>query len=92
MSELDVLEHRVKRLEGDVRLLGDKINSFAVSQAAANTKLDSLLVTLGELKESVAGLRGRPAQLWDKLIFSALGALAAGVAAAVLNLVINKYT
>ena len=50
MPEKDLYEHRIAKLEDDVKHLYSKVNSFAVANAEMNTKLDSVLVTLGELK------------------------------------------
>ncbi|MEI6580341.1 MAG: hypothetical protein WCN92_12895 [Eubacteriales bacterium] len=85
MGEFDAIEQRVTRVESDVKNLYDRINSFAVSQASTNTKLDSLLVTLGELKAIVNRLNDRPAAMWERLVSGILGALAAGIAATVLR-------
>ncbi|HZK38725.1 MAG TPA: hypothetical protein VFD23_01070 [Clostridia bacterium] len=86
MGECDVIERRLTLAESDIRTLGDKLNAFAVSQAAANTKMDSLLIALGELKEIVNCLKDKPGALWDRLISAILGALAAGLAAGVFKL------
>ncbi len=74
------------RVESEVRGLYDRVNAFAVSQASTNTKLDSLLVTLGELKESVNRLKDRPAAMWEKLVSALLGALVTAAAAASLKI------
>ena len=37
-----------------------------------------MLVTLGELKESIKAVRERPARLWDKLILAVLAAAGTG--------------
>lgn len=86
MGESEQIERRITIIESDVKNLYDRINAFAVSQASTNTKLDSLLLTLGELKESVCRLKDKPAAMWEKLISGILGAVAAGIAAAVLKL------
>lgn len=74
MPEKDLYEHRISALEADVKHLYSKVNGFAVTSAELNTKLDSMLVTLGELKESIKAVSGRPARLWDKLIFAVITA------------------
>ena len=86
MGECDVIERRLTRAESDIRTLCDKLNAFAVSQASANTKMDSLLVALGELKEIVNCLKEKPGAMWDRLMSAILGALAAGLAAGVFKL------
>ena len=74
MPEKDLYEHRISALEADVKHLYSKVNGFAVASAEMNTKLDSMLVTLGELKESIKAVSTRPARLWDKLIFAVITA------------------
>lgn len=85
MTSEDILEHRVAQLEEKMQHLSDKVNAFAVSQAAAGAKLDSMLVTLSELKESVNRLSRRPVQFWDKILLGLVGAVAAAVAAAIIK-------
>lgn len=74
MPEKDLYEHRISALEADVKHLYSKVNGFAVASAEMNTKLDSMLVTLGELKESIKSVSARPARLWDRLIFAVITA------------------
>lgn len=78
MPEKDLYEHRIATLEADVKHLYSKVNGFAVTNAEMNTKLDNMLVTLGELKESIKAVGTRPVKFWDKLIFSVLAALGTG--------------
>ncbi|MBR6619586.1 MAG: hypothetical protein IKK85_04525 [Clostridia bacterium] len=85
LTSEDILEHRVAQLEEKMQHLSDKVNAFAVSQAAAGAKLDSMLVTLSELKESVNRLSRRPVQFWDKILLGFVGAVAAAVAAAIIK-------
>ena len=85
MAVYSRMEHRLSRTEGEVKILSDRINDFAVSQAAANTKLDSLLQTVGDLRGVVNRIKDRPAALWEKLVSGAVGAVAAGTAAALMG-------
>lgn len=78
MPEKDLYEHRIATLEADVKRLYSKVNGFAVASAEMNTKLDNMLVTLGELKESIKAVSARPVKFWDKLIVSVLTALGTG--------------
>lgn len=82
MSEQDLHEHRIVKLEEDVKHLYSKVNSFAVASAEMSTKLDSMLITLGELKESIKAVSARPGRFWDKLIFAVLTAIGTGIGAA----------
>lgn len=82
MPEKDLYEHRIATLEEDVKHLYSKVNGFAVASAEMNTKLDSMLVTLGELKESIKAVSDRPTRFWDKLVFAVLTAVGTGIGAA----------
>lgn len=75
MTEMEVLNHRVDAVEEDVKILFKKINEVSLVQVQSVTRLDSMLVTLGELKESIEALKRRPGWLWDKLIVALIGAV-----------------
>lgn len=75
MSENEVLNHRIEAVEEDIKILYKKVNDVTLTQVQSVTKLDSMLVTLGELKESIEALKRRPGWLWDKLIIALIGAL-----------------
>lgn len=75
MTELEVLNHRVDAVEDDVKILFKKVNEVTLAQVQSVTKLDSMLVTLGELKESIETLKRRPGWLWDKVIVALIGAV-----------------
>lgn len=60
MSENELFEHRIKTLENGVKILYGKVNTFAINQAEENTKLDNLLLSVGELKESISEIKRRP--------------------------------
>lgn len=79
MSENEVSIHRLDVLEADVKILYKKVNDVTLSQVQNITKLDSMLVTLGELKESLETLKRRPGFLWDKLIVALLSAVCGAV-------------
>lgn len=74
MSENEVLNHRIEAVEEDIKILYKKVNDVTLTQVQSVTKLDSMLVTLGELKESIEALKRRPGWLWDKLIVALIGA------------------
>lgn len=80
-------QHRIARLEADVANLYSKVNGVALASAEMTAKLDSMLLTLGELKESIQSVSERPAKLWDKLLFSVLAALGTAIGAALWMLV-----
>ena len=75
MSENEVLNHRIEAVEEDIKILYKKVNDVTLTQVQSVTKLDSMLVTFGELKESIEALKRRPGWLWDKLIVALIGAL-----------------
>ena len=75
MTETELLNHRVDAVEDDVKILYKKVNEVTLTQVQSVTKLDSMLVTLGELKESIETLKKRPGWLWDKLVVALIGAV-----------------
>lgn len=75
MPEDDITKHRLDELEEDVKILYKKINDVTLTQVQSVTKLDSMLMTLCELKESIETLKKRPGWLWDKLIAAFIGAV-----------------
>jgi len=86
MNENQLYEHRLTALENDVKSLYDKANSFAVTEAQLNVKLDSLIESMDEMKHRLVSLSRRPLQFWDKLLFAFIGAVGAGVGTAVISL------
>ena len=82
---LDEIEHRVEKAEEDIKHLYSRTNKFSEEMAAVTTKLDNILVTLGELKANLLNIQNRPAKLWDKLIFGVLSAAAAAIVTAVFS-------
>lgn len=81
---LEEMEHRIEKAEADIRQLYSRTNKFGEEMAVVTTKLDNILITLGELKESVGKLNSRPARLWDKILLGFAGAAAAAVATALI--------
>lgn len=75
MTEMDVINHRLDAVEEDIKILYKKINEVTLTQVQSVTKLDSMLVTLGELKESIEALKKRPGWLWDKVTVALIGAI-----------------
>ncbi len=74
MTEMDVLNHRLDAVEEDIKILYKKVNEVTLIQVQSVTKLDSMLVTLGELKASIEALKRRPGWLWDKFVVTAISA------------------
>ena len=75
MSYFEVINHRLDTAENDIKTLYKKVNEVALSQVSSNTKLDSMLLTLGEMKESIETLKKRPGWLWDRVIVALVGAV-----------------
>lgn len=82
---LSEIQHRIEVCENDIKSLYSRANKSDVAQAETNTKLDNVLVTLGEVKESVNAIKLRPATMWDKLIFAIIGAAATAMVALILK-------
>ncbi len=75
MLENEMLNHRLEKVESDIQILYKKVNDVTLTQVQSVTKLDSMLVTLGELKESIEALKKRPSWLWDKVIIALISAV-----------------
>lgn len=73
---LEEVEHRLIKAEEDIETLFKSRNKLNEELATVTTKLDNILVTLGELKASVIQLQSRPGTMWDKLVFALIGAAA----------------
>ena len=73
--EMDVFNHRLDAVEEDIKILYKKVNEVTLVQVQSVTKLDSMLVTLGELKESIEALKKRPSWLWDKVVIALISAI-----------------
>lgn len=75
MADIEILNHRLDTAEEDIKILYKKVNEVTLTQVQSVTKLDSMLVTLGELKESIETLKKRPSWLWDKLVVAMISAV-----------------
>ncbi|MBR5247146.1 MAG: hypothetical protein IKV25_07245 [Clostridia bacterium] len=75
MTDVEILNHRLDAVEEDIKILYKKVNEVTLTQVQSVTKLDSMLVTLGELKESIEALKRRPGWLWDKLVVAMISAI-----------------
>lgn len=84
MLENEIANHRLDVLEEDVKILYKKVNDVTLTQVQSVTKLDSMLVTLGELKESIEILKKRPGWLWDKALVAIIGAICGGIVSCIL--------
>lgn len=75
MSDYEVINHRLDTAEDDIKILYKKVNDVTLSQVSSDTKLDSVLITLGEMKESIETLKKRPGWLWDRVVIALVGAI-----------------
>ena len=82
---LEEFEHRLVKAEENIETLFGRTNKFNEEMATVTTKLDNILVTLGELKASVVQLQSRPGTMWDKLVFALIGAAATAVVSFVIK-------
>lgn len=79
MSEHEMLLQRLDKAEDAIETLMVKVNKAALDQVRVSERLDSLLVTLGEVKQGLATLQQKPAQRWDTLVTQCLSILAAAL-------------
>lgn len=77
--------HRIDGLEQEVK----DIRGLTVAMAAVNTKVDGLESDVKEIKTDVKSMAARPGRWWDKLVAAVIGAIGAGVAAAVLAAILK---
>lgn len=86
MSEsLKTAHKRIGVLESRV----EDIHALTVAVATVNMKVDDLGNSVDEIKNEVKKVTERPARWWDKLIAAMLGAVGAGIAAAILAQVVK---
>jgi uncharacterized protein YoxC len=76
---VETLAVRVDKLEKDSADLIYRANAAAVAQAAVDEKLNSVLITLGEVKQAVAGLEQTPARRLEVIARAVITALASGI-------------
>ena len=76
---IEEIEHRLLKAEENIEALFKSRNQFNEELATVTTKLDNILVTLGELKASVVQIQSRPGTMWDKRIFGLIGAAATAI-------------
>ena len=81
MSEttLDAIAARVDTLEGQVKVIFARLNDKDSSPTVLSTKLNNVLVTLGEVKQAIGELKGRPGKWWDNLIGYGMAAIIAAL-------------
>ena len=75
----DATEKIIERLEADVTELYRRTNAAEINQATINEKLNSMLITLGELKSGLKRLQEQPARRLEKIIVSVITAIATAI-------------
>ena len=81
----DVSEHRIKDLEEDVRDIRQLTKAVAVT--AENVK--RLQTDVSDVKADVKALAGKPGKLWEKVAAAAVCAVATGMVAALIALIVK---
>lgn len=84
-DSLDALAVRVDALEKQAGELFDRLNDREIGPSVLATKLNQVLVTIGEVKQAVESLKNRPSRLWDNLITGGTGAVIGAIVAAAAN-------
>jgi predicted negative regulator of RcsB-dependent stress response len=74
---LEAITARVETLEGQVKEVFDRLNDKDCGPTVLNSKLNSVLLTLGEVKQAVTALQNVPARKWDTLIMAIASAIIA---------------
>ena len=74
---IDTLSIRIDKVEKDTAELFTKVNGHSITQATVNEKLNSLLVTLGEVKGGLASIQQVPVKRYEGIITTVIGALIA---------------
>lgn len=85
MMSIEEIAHRLVKAEENIETLFGRTNEQTKELAEVTIKLDNILVTLGELKASLAQLQSRPGTMWDKLISGIIGAAATAIVAYILK-------
>lgn len=74
LNEFESLELRIEKLEKDSKELANNLMSITLEQVRSTTKLDTVLQSLGEVKNGLETLKKRPGVFWDKLIVALISA------------------
>ncbi|MBP3389187.1 MAG: hypothetical protein J6K98_04845 [Clostridia bacterium] len=80
-----VTEHRLQDLEADVRDIRELTQAVAVTAKS----VERLQADMGEVKADVKAIAGRSGKIWDKVVVAAVCAVATGLVAAVIALVLR---
>lgn len=78
---MEATERRLGKAEESIELLFGKFNSLNAQQIRTETTLEHLLVAIGELKGAIEGIKAKPGDRWDKVVYAVISALVAAVIA-----------
>lgn len=76
---------RIDRLEVELQ----ETRKLTEAVIKMTERLEGLTKDMDEVKRDVKALSARPAKLWDKIAFTAVGAIAASVVGAVMYLILK---
>lgn len=77
--------HRIDELTNEVKDIKDLTNAMV----RMDEKVDGLEKDVKDIKNDIKGITTRPGKLWDKLIAAIIGAVGAGIASAILALILK---
>lgn len=83
LSSAKSAHHRIDGLEADIK----DIRGLTAAMARVDQKVDGLDTDVKEIKADVKAISSRPGKWWDKLVAATIGAIGAGIAAAILALI-----
>lgn len=84
-KRIDAVEHRQDALAGEIR----DVRQLTTAMARVDERVEILDGDVKEIKADVKAINSRPGKMWDKLIAAILGAVGAGLAAALLALILK---
>lgn len=77
--------HRIDRIEEEIK----DINALVQAMGRVDEKVENIKADVDEMKADIKEIALRPGKWWDKLAAALLGAVAAGLAAALLSLILR---
>jgi len=77
--------HRIDGLETEVK----DIRGLTAAMSRMDEKVDGLDTDVKEIKQDVKVITGHSGKLWDKFVAAVIGTIGAGIAAAILALILK---
>lgn len=77
--------HRIDGMESELK----DMRQLTAAMARMDEKVDGLDSDVKEIKEGVKAITDRPGKWWDALVGAVIGAIGAGIAAAILAQIIH---